>query len=251
MSIPLPSFTKQWHSTTYSAISPSLPSLSLANKSILISGGGTGIGAATALSYAHAGASHIALLGRRISKLDATAASIRAEYPDTAVHVYAADMTDASAVTSAFAKFAEKVGGKIDILISNAATGDFGSSIKDIDAPTWLSAITTNIAGPFHLTRAFLTHGKSDGLIINMTSGLSFLWGQGLSAYAVSKEAGVRFFDIVGKENEMLRVVSVHPGIVATEMNARSEMAAQDDGMFFSYVFPLFHGVWWVVGHGS
>jgi NAD(P)-dependent dehydrogenase (short-subunit alcohol dehydrogenase family) len=230
MPVPLPSFTTQWHTTSYPSISPTRPELSLSGKFILISGGGTGIGAATALSYARAGASHIALLGRRLSKLESTASSIRSTCPNTTIHTYAADMTDAGAVNSAFEDYAKVAGGKIDILVSNAATGDFGPSIKDIDADAWLSDVSTNISGPFHLTRAFLVHGKSDGLIINVTSGFSFLFGASVSAYAVSKEACVRFFQIVGAENEGLRCVSVHPGIVETDMNKRSAMAAEDDG---------------------
>jgi NAD(P)-dependent dehydrogenase (short-subunit alcohol dehydrogenase family) len=227
---PFPSPTKQWHTTSYPAIFPSRPALSLAGKSILISGAGTGIGARTAESFAQASASHIAILGRRQAKLDATASHIRAAYPNTSVYVYVADMTDASAVNTAFEDFVHNVGGKIDILVSNASSFSVTPPIASSDPTTWMSDISTNILGALHLTQAFLAHGKPDGIIINVSSALSLLSGPGTSAYAVSKEAGLRFFQIVGMENEGLRIVSVHPGVVGTDMNAKTELAPMDDG---------------------
>jgi NAD(P)-dependent dehydrogenase (short-subunit alcohol dehydrogenase family) len=232
---PLPSPTKKWHTTSYQSISPSRPELSLSGKVVLITGGGTGIGARTARSYAEAGASHIAILGRRQAKLEETASEIRAAYPGTQIHTYVADMTDASAINKVFAEFTTAAKGKIDILISNAATGLAGISIATVSPDAWFSDIETNVKGPLHLTQAFLSgYGKKDGLIINITSGMSFLFGATTSSYAVSKEAGVRFFQIVGMENPELRIVHVQPGIVETDLNRKGSIPAQDDSEFYS-----------------
>jgi NAD(P)-dependent dehydrogenase (short-subunit alcohol dehydrogenase family) len=233
---PFPSFTKQWHTTSYQAISPSRPELSLKGKVILITGGGAGIGARVTRSFAEAGASHIAILGRRQANLDATASEVSAAFPATKIHTYTADITDKDAVDTVFKEYSTAAG-KIDILVSNAAAGDFDPSIKDVDAAKWFSIVETNIKGPLLLTQAFLAgYGKEDGLIINVTSGLSFLFGPGVSAYAVSKEAGVRFFQILGLENPKLRIMSVQPGVIETEMNKRGTIPAMDDSKF---LFPL------------
>src|SRR6201996_5652360 len=63
------SFTKTYHSEPYASISPSRPELSAAGKNIIITGGGTGIGKSIATSFARAGASTIAILGRREDRL--------------------------------------------------------------------------------------------------------------------------------------------------------------------------------------
>ena len=227
---PFPSPTKQWHTTSYEAISPSRPELSLKGKVVLITGGGTGIGARVTRSFAEAGASQIAILGRRQAKLDATASEIRASFPATKIHTYSADITDKNAVNNTFKDYSNAAG-KIDILVSNAAVGNTNPPIKDVDAESWFSDVETNIKGPLLLTQAFLSgYGKEDGIIINVTSGLSFLLGPGISSYAVSKEAGVRFFQIVGMENPKLRIVSVQPGVIETEMSKKSAIPPMDDG---------------------
>jgi NAD(P)-dependent dehydrogenase (short-subunit alcohol dehydrogenase family) len=235
-SLPIPSPVKQWHSTSYQAISPSRPELSLKGKVILVTGGGRGIGARTTRSFAEAGASHIAILGRTQASLDATASEIHAAFPATQIHAYAADITDKSAVFKAFQDFSSAVG-QIDILVSNAAAGEPDAAIKDADVSKWIEDLVTNIKGPLHLVQAFLSGaGKPNGLIINITSGLSFLFGPGLSSYSVSKEAGVRFFEIVAMENPELRIVNLQPGIVATDMNRKGTIPAVDDSEFARFV---------------
>ncbi|GKU08960.1 unnamed protein product, partial [Fusarium langsethiae] len=70
------SFTKAWHSKPYSSIDPSRPEISAAGKFIAITGGGTGIGKSIAIAFAQAGASTIAILGRRLDRLETAANEI-------------------------------------------------------------------------------------------------------------------------------------------------------------------------------
>ena len=63
------SFTSTWHSTPYALISPSRPELSAAGRTVVVTGGGTGIGKAIAKAFAQAGASSVAILGRRVDRL--------------------------------------------------------------------------------------------------------------------------------------------------------------------------------------
>lgn len=92
---PFPSPTKTWHSTAYPSIYPSRPELSQKNKTILITGGGTGIGAGTAHAFAEAGAARIALLVRREQPLLDTKASIQQQYPSVEVFTASVDVTKA------------------------------------------------------------------------------------------------------------------------------------------------------------
>ena len=76
----LPSYTKTRHSIAYPAVSPSIPALSTAGKTILITGGGTGLGPLLAHAFASSGATKIAILGRTASSLQATKTAMEAEH---------------------------------------------------------------------------------------------------------------------------------------------------------------------------
>ncbi|KAI1044134.1 hypothetical protein LB505_010555 [Fusarium chuoi] len=70
------SFTKTWHNKPYPSIDPTRPELSAAGKFVAITGGGTGIGRSIAIAFAQAGASTVAILGRRLDRLEIAAAEI-------------------------------------------------------------------------------------------------------------------------------------------------------------------------------
>jgi NAD(P)-dependent dehydrogenase (short-subunit alcohol dehydrogenase family) len=103
---PFPSPTLTWHTNTYQSISPTRPELSAKGKTVVVTGGGTGIGAETARYFAEAGASRIALLGRREQPLLDTKASIEHKFTGIEVFVASTDVTKKSEVDAAFAKFA-------------------------------------------------------------------------------------------------------------------------------------------------
>jgi hypothetical protein len=99
------------------------PHLSVSGRNIFITGGGSGIGARTALSFAEAGATCIVILGRTEERLLATKEKVSTQYPNTKILVYAVDITTESGVQKAFSRFVSAAG-KIDVLISNAGFGD-------------------------------------------------------------------------------------------------------------------------------
>jgi hypothetical protein len=82
MAAPFPSPTSTWHSNTYPSLAPSRPELSAKGKTVLITGGGTGIGAETARYFAQAGATRIAILGRREQPLLDTKTSIERDHSE-------------------------------------------------------------------------------------------------------------------------------------------------------------------------
>src|SRR2546423_6488225 len=98
---PLLKGIKTWRTASYSAIDPSRPELSAKGKTIVVSGGGTGVGAAIVRAFAAAGASQIAIFGRRLNVLEATKAEIEEAYPSTHVSTFIADVTRASEVDAA------------------------------------------------------------------------------------------------------------------------------------------------------
>lgn len=111
MAVPMPSPVHTYHTKTYQAISPELPALSQKGKNVFITGASQGIGRAMALSFAKANVSNLAILGRKQNLLDEVAAEIKKSSPDTAVHVYTADLTDFTSTEEAFSSFASAVNG--------------------------------------------------------------------------------------------------------------------------------------------
>jgi NAD(P)-dependent dehydrogenase (short-subunit alcohol dehydrogenase family) len=229
--------TKLFHKTAYPAIDPKRPELSAKGKTIVITGGGTGIGAATATSFAKAGASLIAILGRRSQPLLSTKSALEAAYPGTKVLAIPTDITSTEATTAAFDEIVSaSATGKIDVLCSNAAVLGALGTLATIDPSTWLEGITTNLTINMNVTSAFLPHCSREAVIIETSSSASHMdIAPGFSSYTVAKFATARFFQAVQFEHPDLRVYSVQPGAVLTDMNRSAGYKEQEEGEGFQW----------------
>lgn len=98
---PFPSLTKTWHSESYPAIDPTRPELSAKGKVVAITGAGGAIGGATAQAFAKAGASKIAIIGRREKPLQETKANVEKAVPGTNVLIVQGDVSDADSIRRA------------------------------------------------------------------------------------------------------------------------------------------------------
>lgn len=101
MTPPFPSYTQSWHTDTYDAINPGRPDLSLKSKSVVITGGGAGIGRTITQAFALAGAAKIAILGRRSSKLEETKAEVEKVNNAVKITTHVVDVVDTDAVKRA------------------------------------------------------------------------------------------------------------------------------------------------------
>ncbi|KAJ5776437.1 Glucose/ribitol dehydrogenase [Penicillium nucicola] len=218
MAAPFPSPTATWHTESYPAISPNRPELSAEGKTVIVTGGGTGIGAETAMSFAIAGASRLALLGRRKEPLLATKAAIEEKFPDIELFVAATDVTNRTQVDAAFESFAQSA--KIDILVSGAAMIGPQDPVRDVDGEMFLDAVNQNLRGTLFVSQAFLRHASKHATVIDINSSVAHVnFGPGFSAYNVAKLAVFRLWDSVAAGNPDLCIFHIQPGIVDTDMN--------------------------------
>jgi citronellol/citronellal dehydrogenase len=139
----------------------------LAGKLALVTGGGTGIGRATAFALARAGADLI-LAARQQPPLTETAAAINAE-TGRSVEVMPVDIRDLTTV-SALAKQISDHWGQVDILVNNAG-GQFPQAAADYSPNGWRTIIDLNLNGTWNMTQAIgkqMLNGQG-GVICNIT----------------------------------------------------------------------------------
>lgn len=241
---PFPSPTRVWHDNTYPSISPRRPELSAKGKTILITGGGTGIGAETARSFATAGASRIALIGRREQPLLDTKAAIQKDFKDLKIFTASADVTRKEDVDAAFARFAKD--SKIDVVVSNAAMIGPQDSVRTVDGPRFLDAIQQNLAGSLYLAQAFVRYATDNAVAIETNSNAAYVnYADVFAAYSIAKLAVFRLWDALAFARPKMRVYHVQPGVVNTDMNKEAggveAMGFEDHGKYNNQLAYMAH----------
>lgn len=206
---------------------------------IITGGGSTGIGGETARYYAEAGASRIALVGRREQPLLENKAWIAESYPATEVITMTADVTQKGDMDAAFSKFAQR--SKIDVLIHAAAIIGPKDGITDVEGKEFLDPIQTNLAGSLYVAQAFVRNAAPDAVAVAINSfGAHLSLNSLFSSYCVAKMAVYRLWDMVALTHPNLSVFHTQPGVILTEMNLRTGGAASfkdiktDDGEWWS-----------------
>ena len=192
--------------------------MSLENKVVLITGGGRGIGRATAEQFANAGAA-VAVLSRTAEQVNEVAHGIR-ERGGRALAV-TADVTNREQVFAAIEKVEQELG-VVDVLLNNAGSFDSIGPVVEIDAEEWWRDCEINLLGPLLCCQGVLRGMilKGSGLIINMIGGGTgnpFPYGSG---YASSKAGLMRLTECLAGEvkEQGITVVAMGPGFVRTQM---------------------------------
>jgi NAD(P)-dependent dehydrogenase (short-subunit alcohol dehydrogenase family) len=191
----------------------------LAGKTALVTGGGTGIGRGCARALLREGAA-VTLAGRRSELLEGAARALAEELPGADVRWKVCDVTREEDVAAAVALAADAKG-HLDVAVANAGTG-FGSFILLTDAATFRQALDLNVLGSFNTIKAAALAMKDSGggSIIAMSSVAGAIVHPSMPAYCSAK-AGLEMLvrcaaDELGHFG--IRVNSVRPGIVATEI---------------------------------
>ncbi|WP_181789309.1 SDR family NAD(P)-dependent oxidoreductase [Streptomyces phytophilus] len=182
---------------------------------MLITGGGTGIGRATARLFAAAGA-EVLIVGRTAERLAETAA------PHPRIRTYVADVAEPDAPAGIVAAALEAFG-RIDVLVNNAAITR-PAPLGAIDRQVATEQIATNLLAPVFLTQHALPHLEDGGTVVNVTSNPPHYGWPDNSVYGSTKVA-LDFLThtwAVELAGHGIRVVSVAPGITATPVLAHA-----------------------------
>jgi NAD(P)-dependent dehydrogenase (short-subunit alcohol dehydrogenase family) len=195
-------FVKTTCHDTYPAIDPKTQS-DCTGKYVLITGASKGIGRVTAVSFAKAGASHIAISAR--SKLDDTVAAVlaaakEAGHTKPTVLPLEFDVNNREGVSAA-AKTTEAEFGKLDILVNNAGYLATFTPLLEGDEDEYWKTWEVNYRGIYWVTKAFLPLVLKSELktVLNLSSIGALLLVPGASAYQVSKFAILKlteFFNV-------------------------------------------------------
>ena len=191
---------------------------SLEGKVALITGGSRGIGRASALALADAGA-NVIVSSRKIADLEPVAEELRAKgVKSMAIAAHNAKTEDSKALV-------EKVMqsfGRIDILLNNAGTNPYYGPIMDQDEKTYDITMNVNLKGIFILSQltAKIMKTQGGGCIIN-TSSIGGLRAGDLGVYCISKAAVIMLTQVMAKEwgQFNIRVNAIAPGIIKTRLS--------------------------------
>lgn len=215
-----------YHTSTYDTIDPTKSELSQHGKNVVITGAGSGIGQAMALSFAKANVANLALLGRRLEALNETQELIKASNPETKVHIFSADISDPSSLETAFKSFATAIDGPIHTLVANAGYHPGVGSLTEFSSDNFASALQINGMGTLNTIRAFMPHAPTTtdatgyrAQIIHTSTGAVQFDMPSNNAYAVSKVAATKFVQAFALENPDIWVVNFHPGMINSPMS--------------------------------
>jgi len=184
------------------------------DKTVVITGGSDGIGAATARLFAEAGA-NLVLVARSRKNLEAIAAELRDK---ARVEIFPMDVTDADACVDLFKKAVFEFG-SVDILVNNAGFHARGP-VREVDADDLGRTIDVNLKAPIMLTRIALPYLEEagGGAIINVASLHGKFASAGATTYSASK-FGLRIFTLALNqelEGTGIKAAVVSPGPVDT-----------------------------------
>lgn len=188
----------------------------LEGRHALITGGGTGIGAATA-THLHAAGATISLLGRRLEPLEKTAKIVAGK-------AFTCDVTDHDAIGSAF-EAAREANGPISLLIVNAGIAD-SKPFARTERDTWDRIIATNLTSAFDCVQAALRDllAGEDSRIVFVASVAGLRGAAYAAPYVASKHGMIGLMRSLALEyaKSSMTVNAVCPGYVDSAMTIES-----------------------------
>lgn len=218
---------------------------SVSGKSILITGGTTGIGRATAFLLAKEGA-HVMIFGRHLADLDDTLNDVKRELPNSTIYGMLADVSESEDIQRVFNEV-DGILGPIDVLINNAGLRYKG--ISEGNYAEWHYIVNTNLLGYMACAHEAIKRMeiKHSGHIINIGSMSADVKEANSSVYVATKSGINGFTTSLRKEvnQKGIKVTLIEPGAVNTEMQPESLVAKEEkvDNMEMLQAEDIAHAV--------
>jgi NAD(P)-dependent dehydrogenase (short-subunit alcohol dehydrogenase family) len=201
----------------------------LLGKVALVTGAGSGIGRASALLLAKAGAT-VGLLGRTEAELQEVAHDI--EKQGGRVHILVADVSDSAAVKSAIGQLVAAAQG-LHVVFANAGVNGVWAPIEELAVEEWQRTLDINLNGTFFTLKHATPHLKKQGgsvIVCASVNGTRMFSNTGATAYACSKAAQVALAKMLAVElgRYKVRVNVVCPGAIDTNIDDNTQQRHLD-----------------------
>ncbi|SFC35624.1 NADP-dependent 3-hydroxy acid dehydrogenase YdfG [Parapedobacter composti] len=198
-------------------------------KRILITGGTTGIGRATA--YLLARENQVMIVGRHQPEMDEALQGFRQQdYPDGKLVGKLGDLSSSQAIEKLF-NYVDETFGQLDVLINNA--GLAFNSVLEGEYRDWEYILKTNLLGYLACSRQAIDRMRSEGAghIVNIGSMSADVREKDSSVYVATKSGIQGFSESLRKEvNDLgIKVTLIEPGAVGTDMQPREGQAEKED----------------------
>ena len=202
----------------------------LAGKAAIVTGGGAGIGAATASIFCREGAA-VTLVDRDEAALRETATRIRAALPEARVSWFVADVGDETLAAQAVVHALEAFG-RLDVLVNNAAARNY-LAVADASAQDWQAIVNVNLVGTANYCRAALPALRQSGrgAIVNVSSCYAVTGRKGMPIYDATKAAQLALTRTLAFEEAAhgVRANAVCPGSTLTDFHVGRAKAKGKD----------------------
>lgn len=195
-----------------------MQSIDMNGKVAIVTGAASGLGRASAIALARAGA-HVAMLDVHQGGLAETAAAIHALGQRT--EVIATDLSIADHCLAAVEQAVATLG-RLDALCNVAGLIQFSHSTQ-MATPDWDRTLAVNLSAPFHLSKAAIPHLlETDGAIVNVASSAAFIGEAYAAAYCASKAGLIGMTKAMAMEymHAPIRINAVAPGGMMTNIAA-------------------------------
>ena len=197
------------------------------NKKAIITGGGRGLGKATAIAFAKEGID-VAITGRNEAVLKETVSELETYGVKATYSVF--DVGNYEAVKTGIKSIIDTLG-TVDILVNNAGIAAFGT-FNDMPVEQWSQIMQTNVMGMYYVTKEVLPYliDKNEGDIINVSSTAGLSGNATTSAYSASKFAVIGLSESLMKEvrKNNIRVCTLTPSTIASDMSIDLGIATKD-----------------------